>query len=141
MKTYITTSKLMMLFLAVFSSAIIPFFADSYEVKQNKVNTAIANCMDNYTHHPFGSEAYKSGCSQCIGLGMAMMDADSQVQLQPLAYQMMIESEACKGLKVKAIKPSIPDSWSVRIPKILLLLSILLFFVPSLPWKKRRSLK
>lgn len=129
----------MILALGPIASMIMPFFTDSYEIKQNKVNTAIANCMRDYMHHPFGSEPYKKGCANCIGLGMAMMDAGSQVYVEPIDYQMMIESEACKGLKVKAIKPSLPDSWSVRIPKILLILSILLFFIPHFPRKKQRE--
>jgi len=132
MNIYITKNRGILFGLfAILPTLILPFFSESYEVRKNQVNTAIAHCMADYTDHPFGSEAYKTGCAKCIGLGMAMMDANSHLGVDPIDYRMTIESKECQGLKVAPITTQLPKSWLVRIPKILLVLSIIIFFIPS----------
>lgn len=130
---------MILLWATMLSVVIVPFFGDSYEVRKHRVNTAIAHCMADYTDNPFGSEAYKAGCSKCIGLGMAMMDANSQLHILPRDYRIMIESPECRGLKVTPIKPSLPDSWLVRIPKILGLLSFAMLFIANWPARRRKK--
>jgi hypothetical protein len=121
---------------------ILPLFSESYEVRKNIINTAIADCMADYRHDEFGSNQHKQGCEKCIGLGIGMMDAHGGL-IDPIDYRMTIQSKSCSGYKgLQPVVTDLPKEKLVKISKLLCFLSFVVFFIPELSFKKiKRKLR